>query len=200
MMAGTPPKWRTGRRVSSTAATLRDRLSASFGPRAVEGERGGATVEFAILLPVFLGLFLAAFESAMILTRQAMFERAVTLAGREVRLGTSAAGQETLGAIICQRARLLPECEANLSLDLHWIDPGDWALPADRLPCVGAAESTGTLSASPIQGGLMLLRACLRFDPILPGIAFGGRVASDEEGALHMVAATAFAVESPVDG
>jgi len=51
-------------------------------------EDGNATIEFAILFPAFIMIFLSAFESGLLMTRQVLLDRAVDLTVRDIRLRT----------------------------------------------------------------------------------------------------------------
>ena len=49
-------------------------------------EDANATVEFVIVFPIVIMLFIAAFETSMLLTRQVMLERALDQSVRHLRL------------------------------------------------------------------------------------------------------------------
>ena len=51
--------------------------------RFLRAEDGSGTLEFAVLAPVFLGLFLSTFELGMLLARQMMLDRGIDLAVRD---------------------------------------------------------------------------------------------------------------------
>jgi Flp pilus assembly protein TadG len=173
-----------------------------LGGPGIRSEIGGASVEFVILLPVFLALFLSSFEASMLLMRQVMLERGVDLAVREVRLGSNPVTQADLGRAICARARVLPECEANLLVEMRVIDQTAWNIPATPEPCIRAATAIQPLAAfdGTSANQLVLLRACFRVKPFVPGVPLSARTVSDEDGMLRIVASTAFVVEPDAGG
>jgi Flp pilus assembly protein TadG len=68
-------------------------------------EAGTASVEFVIIVPVFLAIFMSAFESGLLTLRHAMLERAVDISVRNLRLGLWAnPTPELLRDSICQQA------------------------------------------------------------------------------------------------
>jgi hypothetical protein len=162
-------------------------------------ERGAATVEFVIVFPVFILVFLASFEASLVLTRQVMLERGVDMAAREIRLG----GPETvdpaaMAARVCDEAMILPDCYANMIIELQEVSMTTWALPSTAQPCVdrGAGITpTPAWVANPTDR-LVVMRACFATDPFMPTSGLGSQLVSSIDGAsVRMVAATTFMVE-----
>ncbi|MGB8813882.1 MAG: TadE family protein, partial [Paracoccaceae bacterium] len=61
-----------------------------FAKRLVAGlrrEDGTATIEFVLAIPAVLMIFMASFESGLMMTRGMMVERSVDMTMRELRLG-----------------------------------------------------------------------------------------------------------------
>ena len=88
---------------------------------------GSGTIEFALLAPLFIGLFLSTFELGMLLTRQMMLDRALDIAVREVRLGRlSGDVHQGIKDIVCARARVIPKCDLRLTLAMTVVDPRAW--------------------------------------------------------------------------
>ena len=54
--------------------------------RALRCEDGAATLEFALSVPVLITIFMASFESGLLMTRSIMLEQAVDITMRELRL------------------------------------------------------------------------------------------------------------------
>lgn len=161
-------------------------------------ERGAATVEFVIIFPVFILLFLSSFEAAMMLTRQVMLERGIDIAVRDLRLGTGTAiTQAQLRTTICEEARVLPDCEANMLVELTVISQTTYDLPAASQPCVdrtGVITPVVSFSNGSINE-LMLIRACYVVDPMFPGSGLGLQLTRDTDGELRMIASAAFVNE-----
>ena len=164
-----------------------------------DSERGAATVEFVILLPVFLAVFISSFEASLLLTRQVMLERGVDIAVRDVRLDSnSTVTQNQLRTAVCDRARILPDCQDNLLVELTEISRVTWDVPSTQQPCVNRETSVTPAAdyATNRAGKLILMRACFAVSPFMPGVGLGTELVSDVDGtSLRMVASTAFVVE-----
>ncbi|WP_308915358.1 pilus assembly protein [Jannaschia sp. LMIT008] len=161
-------------------------------------ERGAGSVEFVMLFPVFMLIFFVAFESAMLLTRQLMLERALDVVMRDVRLSTN----ETfplpiLRRAVCERARILPDCDRNLSLEFVAVSKADYAVPNTAQRCVDRGAALRPLSTRPTVGAdsLMLVRACFSIDPFFPNVGLGLRLVSGPDGEIRIATASAFVQE-----
>jgi Flp pilus assembly protein TadG len=55
--------------------------------RALRNEEGTATMEFVLVIPLIMMIFMASFESGLLMTRSIMLEQSVDMAMRELRLG-----------------------------------------------------------------------------------------------------------------
>lgn len=174
----------------------------TIGPllRRLRGERGGATVEFVLTFPVFMLVFMSAFEMSLFLVRQSMLERATDLAMREVRLSTGETfAQATLRRTICERAVVLPQCDSSLVIGLTTIDRDTYALPAPGARC---AAGGGAVTGAPIIGNaaandLILVRVCYAARPIFPTTGLGLALAEAEGGRVSMIA-TSLYVQEPL--
>ena len=196
---------RTLRAIGALAWALAGRVMARFDRMlgltdgaAARREAGGATVEFVILLPAFLAVFMASFEASMLLTRQVMLERGVDIATRQLRLdGRGTIDQATIRDEVCARARILPDCQRNLLIELVAIDPDTFALPDTDYPCVDRSttdeETAGWVDDRTER--LILMRACFSVNPIMPGVGMGAELVNAADGTIRMVTATAFVVE-----
>ena len=173
-------------------------------PDGADPERGGATVEFVLLLPAFLIVFISSMEGALLLTRQVMLERAVDIAVRDIRLAQGVViTQNYVRARICDRARILPECEESLVLEMVEIPTPSYAMPAADAPC--ANKLTRVVPDADFLddrlGKMVLLRACYAVRPMLFESTFAmtrtlaSNLVSDEDGAIRMLASSAFTVE-----
>ncbi len=166
--------------------------------RYLKRQEGSATVEFVIVFPIILLLFIAAFETSMLLTRQVLLERSLDSAVRHLRLtaGVSAT-HDQIRTNICANTLVIPDCENALLLDLRTIDQTTYALPDYHVMCV---DRTGVVNpANEFDGGaqneLMLIRACAAVDRILPISGLGLDLTRDDTGAIHLTAASVFVNE-----
>ena len=166
--------------------------------RFLRNEDANATVEFVIVFPVVLMVFIAAFETAMLLTRQVMLEKALDSAVRHMRLTSGlSVTHDAIRTNICDNSPILPDCQNSLLLDLRVIDETTYTLPDYRTLCV---DRSGTVNPANTfhPGGdneLMLVRACAAVDRILPISGLGLDLTTDDTGAIHLIAASIFVNE-----
>ncbi|WP_371154735.1 TadE/TadG family type IV pilus assembly protein [Jannaschia sp. 2305UL9-9] len=187
------------RSLATRCATALTTLDQVFSRGPDNREDGAATVEFVILLPVFLAVFLSSFEASLLLSRQVMLERGVDVAVRQVRLDSrSTVSQNALRNEVCAIAKILPDCETNLLVELQEIDTVTYDLPSTAQPCVN--RETSVTPAAEFEADraskLILMRACFAVDPFMPGAGLGTQLVTDVDGSsMRIVAATAFVVE-----
>ncbi|WP_339641142.1 TadE family protein [Jannaschia helgolandensis] len=174
-------------------------------PSQCDAERGAASVEFVLLLPAFLMVFISSFEASIMLTRQVMLERAVDIVVRDIRLDTgSTVTQGQVRAKVCNRAKILPDCSENLVIEMTEIDQITYSTPDTDAPCVNQLTSIVPPSrfAANRTGRMILLRACYSVLPTLPlsvmagNRTLGSHLVNDEDGSFRMVTSNAFVVES----
>ena len=161
-------------------------------------EDANATVEFVIVFPLIVLIFVAAFETAMLLTRQVMMERALDSAVRHMRLTSGVSvTHDAIRDNICENSPILIDCQNSLLLDLRVIDQDSYNLPDYHTLCV---DRSGTVNpANEFNPGaeneLMLIRTCALVDRILPISGLGLDLTRDDTGAIHITAATVFVNE-----
>jgi len=163
-------------------------------------ESGTATMELVIMFPIMILLFIAAFESAMILTRQIMLERTLDMAVRVLRLSQGViTDASVVRDTMCNNTSLLPDCQNLLEVDLQVIDDTTYAMPTDDEICAGRGEELIIRPDNAFNVGddnqFMLIRTCLIVDRILPVSGFGLNLTRDDSGGLHMVSSTIFVNE-----
>lgn len=161
-------------------------------------ERGSATIEFAIMTPVMLGLCMSTVELGMLLTRQVMLDRGVDMAVREVRVGAlDPVTQETLRTAICANAIVIPDCINVLKLEMRQVNPRAWApLPAGA-DCINRNDPAIPVRAFFVGGRneLMILRACAIFEPIMPTTGLGAAIPQTTRGHYALTSTTSYVVE-----
>lgn len=166
--------------------------------RFMRGEGGSSTVEFAIIFPFYITLFLSSVELGMIHFRHSMLERGLDMAVRDVRLGTgSNPSHDVIKDAICDYAGVLPQCAANLRLEMILVDPRAYAAPAAGADCIDHSEATRPLRNFAHGGAneMMLLRACYVFSPVFPTAGLGYQMPKDGAGNVAMTASSAFVQE-----
>lgn len=180
---------------------MTDMLTFTHGLRRFrDDESATATLELVIVFPVLMLLFIAAFESAMILTRQIMLERTLDQAVRVLRLAQGViTDADTVRQTMCQNTSLLPNCSELLSIDLQLVDRDTYDMPTDDEICANRGNDTVIQPSNEFQVGgnneFLLIRTCLVVDRILPISGFGLNLARDDSGGLHMVSSTIFVNE-----
>lgn len=161
-------------------------------------ERASATVEFAILMPVFILILLSTFEMGMLMTRHTMLDRGLDLAVRQVRLGTLAnASHEQLVAAICAGIPVMRNCTRDLRLEMRRVTPRAPALDDAPPTCVNR-DDPGAPPPSSVMGGrneLILLRACALFDPMFPATGLGASLPRQSGGAYALIATSSYVIE-----
>ena len=164
-----------------------------------KSEDGNASVEFALMSPLFFFLFISIFELGMATVRITMLEHGMDMTMRDIRLSTGSANitQEKIRDRICERAGLLKDCNNSLLVEMVVIDRNTFSLPAVRATCIDKSE-TALPVTSVISGGdsdLMFLRACFVVRPLLPTLGLGKLLKKDPAGNMQLVASSIFAQE-----
>lgn len=163
-------------------------------------EAGNATIEFVIIFPVFITLFLATFESGFMMTRNVMLERAVDLSIRDLRLGqASATSFQGFKDTICDNSFLIKNCDEVIQVELRPVDTGTWAALPSTSQCRDVSSSIDPIDTTTFEVGanneLMLVRVCALFDPFFPTTALGLELNQDGHGNFAMVVTGAFVNE-----
>lgn len=162
-------------------------------------QRGTAVVDFAIMLPILITMFLSGVEMGMMTVRQTLMEHALDRAVRDLRIGTGTeVTHASLRRRICDYAGLLPDCENALRLELRPSDLRTLSTTLGDVPdCVNRAEEIKPLLAfsNGQRSEMMLLRVCYVFSPIFPNIGFGYNADKDTAGDIRLYATTAFVNE-----
>lgn len=146
-----------------------------FGP----DETGTATIEFVILFPVFLSLLLMAVELSIVTARATMLERGTDLVVRDIRLNTgNVPSYETIRDRICQRSLIIPNCAAQLRVEMQSLPANQWSAIDTRPRCINRAEPVDPNDGfrPGLENQLMILRVCALFDPVFPTSGLGYRI------------------------
>ena len=150
-------------------------------------EDGAATIEFVILFPAFIAIFLSSFESGLMMVRNVMLERSVDLAVRTLRLGTPVPpSYEEFKNSICEEALIFADCLNLVQINLEPVDMNTWAMPTADTNCIDEARHNDASNpinpkddATYIGGGndeLMIVQVCALFKPMFPGTTLGMRM------------------------
>ncbi|GAB5448193.1 TadE/TadG family type IV pilus assembly protein [Gymnodinialimonas sp.] len=174
---------------------LRHRIRAFW-----KDEAATATLEFVIVFPLLMIVYIAAFETALILTRQIMLERSLDMSTRVLRLAQGViTDASTVRDTMCSNTNLLPNCETLLTIDLQIIDRTVYDMPSNDQVCAGRGNGIVIAPDNEFEVGadndFLLIRTCLVVERILPFSGFGLNLTRDDDGDMHMMASTIFVNE-----
>lgn len=160
-------------------------------------EDGQLLIEFAILVPLLFTIFLTAMELGIYAMQQMWLDRGLDIAVRYVRLNTDNPPNHLLfKGMVCKNGGFIRNCESSLKVEMTQVDPRAFSgLPANP-DCVDSSEPFAP-PRNFVPGGnhdLMLIRACLVFDPIFPSTGLGFEFSKAEDKPF-MTAYSAFVQE-----
>ncbi|WP_264212879.1 TadE/TadG family type IV pilus assembly protein [Leisingera thetidis] len=163
-----------------------------------EREDGNSTVGFAITIPAFLMIMMSTVELGMINLRHSQLERALDQTVRDIRLTTGSNPQhDDIRDSVCNLSGFIDECTTSLRLEMVQVDPFNWA-PIDPDPdCINRIEDVQPVRnfVSGQSNELMLIRACMKFNPIFPTWGLGADLSKDDDGRISLIATSAFVQE-----
>lgn len=163
-----------------------------------KNEAGHASIEFAIMFPVFIMILLSSIELGVMTVRSALLERALDVVVREIRLTTGTApSHQQLKVMLCSETNVVPDCLNNLALEMYLIDPRSWYNISSSATCTNRAEEVDpvTTFSHGKENELMILRACAKFDPMFTSIGLSSYLERDSSGDSAIIAMSAFVQE-----
>lgn len=131
-------------------------------------EEGAVTLPTIFWLPVFFMILLASVELMVLNMRQVLLDRAVDVATRDLRLGSAEVPtHEALKTRICAVIAFVPDCRANLSVEVFPVDTATWSLDNPDAPrCADFIADEAPVFDTSTGNRVMALRACLRLKPM----------------------------------
>lgn len=166
--------------------------------QALRREDGTATMEFVLVIPVLLTIFMASFESGLIMVRSILLEQSVDMTMRELRLGHYPnADADLLKREICSRTIIFAKCESNIMLEMQRVSTATWAMPSTPVTCVDREEEVQPVLFLQIgqQNDVMLMRVCIVQDLMFPTTGIGLGLPKDAGGGIGLITETAFVTE-----
>ncbi len=167
--------------------------------RFLRRDDGTASLEIVLVLPVFMMLFMSAYEGGMISMRHMMMERGLDLAVRDVRIGRLLDPKHAeLKARICDYAQIIPNCENELQLEMIQMDVRNWTTALNGpIECINRALDTQLEVdfGHGVNNELMVLQVCTLFDPVVPTTGLGKYIPKKSGGAYALTATSAFVME-----
>ncbi len=161
-------------------------------------EDGTATIEFALLFPALMFIFLSSVELGVFLMRAALLDRALDINVRALRLGTlSPMTAEELKRRVCADSILLSDCQQAITIELVPVSKDDWEFPDAGIACVNRDEDINpVLEFTPGgQNEIMLVRACVIVDPFFPTTSLVMQMPVDASGGYSIATASVFVNE-----
>jgi len=161
-------------------------------------EKGSATLDFVIALPMVAFYFGSAYEGGVLSMRNVVLQHAVDATVRQVRIGQIPfATHENLTETICEYGSIIPDCDQNLRLEMVRIDPRNWVEPASDVACVDREDQGNpVINFNPgLNNELMVLRVCALFDPMMPTTGLGKEIPKKSGGAYALVATSSYVME-----
>jgi len=161
-------------------------------------EDGNATIEFALIFPAIMTLFLMVFEVGLYMTRGVMLDRAVDIGMRELRLGTlTPMTHDGLKTKICDNSVIIPNCDSTVLIELRPIDEDTWSPLDQDATCVDRSEEVQPVLDfdSGAKHEMMLVRVCAVFDPFFPTGKMASQMKLDDTGGYALVAVSAYVNE-----
>ncbi len=161
-------------------------------------EDGTASLEFVLVIPLIMTVFMASLESGLIMVRSTLLEQSVDMTMRNLRVGNyPIVTSNLLKSEICSRTIVFPNCHENIMIEMQRVSTANWTLPAAPIVCTDREEEAQPVLTLQIgqQNDVMLVRVCVVQDLIFPMTAFGLSLPHDPLGGIGLIAETAFVTE-----
>lgn len=166
-------------------------------------EEGNSTIEFVILFPIFIIIFMSCFEMGMLMTRQVMLERALDLSVRDLRLGNwKPPTHDELKRTVCNRAGIIPDCMNSMLIELQPVSKSSWTPLPKQATCND--RSAPIQPVTTFNGGaeneMMIVRACAIMKPWFVATSLGLRLPLVDGENYAIVSSSAFVNEPGAGG
>jgi hypothetical protein len=172
----------------------------------LKDDSGEASIEFVFVFPIIFLVFTAGFESSMYMARYIMFDRAVDLVVRQLRLGTlTNVTHQDLKRIICRNGMLtqdIGECADSMRIWMQPVNTGSFLMAAPPKSCVDKDDEEINVSEPPANefaygsdNDIMLMRICMKEDPMFPTTAVSVKMPPEPDGTVAMFVTTTFVNE-----
>lgn len=173
--------------------------------RFLRDDTGEAAIEFLLIFPILFTLFTASFESSMFMSRYVMFERAVDLTVRQLRLGNFAnPTHQNIKRTICRSGMMIEDVTTCMNSMKIWMQPvntADFVMAAPPKSCVDKSQPVNTDEppanefATGTDNDIMLMRICMKADPMFPTTAVSVKMPVESDGSYVMLVTTTFVNE-----
>jgi Flp pilus assembly protein TadG len=161
-------------------------------------EDGTATIPFILFMPLYIMLVISSLEMGLLMIRHVMLERAVDLAVRDLRLGIGGTpSYDSVKSAICNNAGLIKDCMTTMHLELRPVSKATWEPLGSGPTCINRVEDPNppVTFVPGVSNEMMLIRACVKFSPMVPSTGLGASMPKDSVGDYALVSSTAFVNE-----
>ena len=161
-------------------------------------EDGVATTEFVLVIPLLMAVFMASFESGLLMIRSIMLEQSVDMTMRELRLGHfTLPTPASLKREICSLTVIFSNCETSIMIEMERVSTTNWAMPLNPINCVDRSEVIQPVTTLQIgqQNDIMVVRVCVVQDAMFPTTGIGLGLPLDANGGYGLVTTSAFVTE-----
>jgi len=175
----------------------------------ITDEGGTASIEFCFVIPIIMTIFMASFEASMFMVRHAMLERSIDIVVRDIRLGNySSLNHTQLKTEICSGGMMATDvatCVKSMRIWMQPISTVDFdmsGVPAKscqdkRADIAPLPEPTGAEFGYGSDNDIMLMRICLKEEPMFPTTLVGAGMIKDELDGNYAIMTTTVFVNEP---
>lgn len=172
-------------------------------------ETGTASIEFVLVIPIVMTIFMASIESSFYMVRHVMLERSVDIVVRDIRMGNlDDLDHKELKELFCTNSGLVPDvgtCVDSMKIWMQPINTANFAMVAPPRDCVDRAAPIDPLDPGPgptefrfgTDNEIMLLRICLKEEPMFPTTLVGAQFISygENDGSYALMTTSVFVNE-----
>jgi hypothetical protein len=168
-------------------------------------DRGSTPIEFVLVFPVVFLIFTTSFEASMFMARHVMFDRAVDQTVRDIRLGTLRnTSHQDLKRRICSEGMMvasIDQCVNDMKIWMQPVNTGNFVMAAppdscvDRRQPLNLNEPPANEFAYGTENDIMLMRICLKEDPMFPTTAISVGMDPEPDGTYALFVTTTFVNE-----
>lgn len=162
-------------------------------------EDGTATLDFVIMVPVFVSIFVSSFELSIIMVRQMFLDRGLDIAVRDLRLGTwPNVTSDILKDAICETTiGFISDCQNQLMIEMIPVPTSSWATPSPTATCIDREASVQpAVSFDPgTENEMVIVRACVMIDPFFPGTGLALKLVENSGAGFPLIATSGFVNE-----
>lgn len=182
----------------------------------IADEDGTASIEFVFVFPIIMTILMASFEASLFKIRGVMLERSADLVIRDLRLGTLAWLDDGAGGVnghrllkeeLCDGGMMINSVETCVEAMTIWMQPVNTAtfqMPATPMTCVDKTtpidplqEPSGSEFAMGSDNDIVLMRICLKEEPLFPTTLVGAGMIKDQNDGNYAFMTTTVFVNEP---